>query len=152
MHNCSRYVPGQHLMHRPPFRDPRHTRTTREETTQRFSHKVMWPPMALRIGLLRRSALQNDGLDVPVILQCRTHRETNPKGHLGPNYFLRKSWFLFPPWWSWYALGPSVYLGCTPALITFATGTLQCIGPPGGLMHKKLAGSGGTPREGFTGI
>jgi len=39
--------------------------------------------MALRIGLPRSSALQNDGLDVPVILQCRTPRETNPKGHWG---------------------------------------------------------------------
>ena len=25
----------------------------------------------------------------------------------GPNYFLRKSLFFFPPWWSWYVLGPS---------------------------------------------
>jgi hypothetical protein len=47
--------------------------------------------MALRIGLLRSSALQNDGLDVPLILQCRTPQETNPKGHWGPNYFLRNS-------------------------------------------------------------
>ena len=30
--------------------------------------------MALRIGLLRSSALQNDGLDLPVMLQCRTPR------------------------------------------------------------------------------
>jgi hypothetical protein len=47
--------------------------------------------MALRMGLLRSSALQNDGLDVPVILQFRTPQETNPKGHWGPNCFLRKS-------------------------------------------------------------
>ena len=46
--------------------------------------------MALRIGLLRSSALQNDGLDVPVSLQCRTPQETNPKGHWGPNCFLIK--------------------------------------------------------------
>ncbi len=38
----------------------------------------MRPTMALRIGLLRSSALQNDGHDVPVILQCRTPQETNP--------------------------------------------------------------------------
>ena len=44
--------------------------------------------MALRIGLLRSSALQNDGLDVPLILQCRTPQETNPKSHWGSNYFL----------------------------------------------------------------
>jgi hypothetical protein len=61
--------------------------------------------MALRIGLLKSSALQNDGLDVPVLLQCRTPRETNHKGPTGPNYFLIKS--LFSPWWSCYVLGPS---------------------------------------------
>jgi len=42
-------------------------------------------PIALRIGLPGSSALQNDGFDVPVILQCRTHRETNRKGLWGPN-------------------------------------------------------------------
>jgi hypothetical protein len=47
--------------------------------------------MALRIGLLRSSALQNDGLDAPVILQCLTPQEANPKVHWGPNNFLRKS-------------------------------------------------------------
>ena len=57
--------------------------------------KVVWPPMALRIGLLRSSALQNDGRIVPVILQCRTPHETNPKGHWGPNYFFIKSSFFF---------------------------------------------------------
>ncbi len=50
--------------------------------------------MALRIGLLRSSALQNDGHIKPVILQCRTPQETNPKGHWGPNYFLQTSWKL----------------------------------------------------------
>ena len=64
---------------------------TWRKQTQGFYEKVIWPPMALRIGLLRSSALQNDGLDVPVILQFRTPRETNPKGHWGPKYFLGKS-------------------------------------------------------------
>ena len=63
--------------------------------------------MALRIGLPGSSAMQNDEHIKPVILQSRTRRETNPKGHWGPNYFLRKSLCLFPPWWSWYVLGPS---------------------------------------------
>ena len=36
-----------------------------------FYEKVIWPPMALRIGLPRNSALQNDGFDAPVILQRR---------------------------------------------------------------------------------
>ena len=49
--------------------------------------------MALRIGLPGSSAFQNDGLDVPVILQCRAPRETNPRGHWGPNCFLRNSLF-----------------------------------------------------------
>ncbi len=63
--------------------------------------------MALRIGLPGSSALQNDGHIVPVTLQCQTPRETNPKSHWGPNYFLGKSLFFCPPWWSWYVLGPS---------------------------------------------
>ena len=63
--------------------------------------------MALRIGLLRSSELENDGHIKPVILQCRTPQETTPKSHWGPNRFLRKSLFLHPPWWSWYVLGPS---------------------------------------------
>ena len=46
--------------------------------------KVMWPPMALRIGLLRSSALQNAGHIRPVILQCRTPRETDSKARWGP--------------------------------------------------------------------
>ena len=49
--------------------------------------------MAHRVGLPGSSALQNDGHIVPVILQCRTPQETNPKGHWGPNYFLGKSLF-----------------------------------------------------------
>ena len=87
------------------LRDPRHTRTTREEKKQGFSQKVIWPPMALRIGLLGSSALHNDGLDVPVILQCRTPQETNPKGHWGPNCVLIKSLF-FPSLVVLVCLGP----------------------------------------------
>ena len=56
-----------------------------------FLGKVMWPPMDLRIGLLRSSALQNDGRIKPVILQCRTPGKTNPEGHWGPNDFFIKS-------------------------------------------------------------
>ena len=37
---------------------------------QGFYENVIWPPMALMIGLLGSSAPQNDGLDAPVILQC----------------------------------------------------------------------------------
>ena len=33
--------------------------------------KAIWPPMALTIGLLGSSALQNDGRIKPVTLQCR---------------------------------------------------------------------------------
>ena len=40
-----------------------------EEANKRFYGRVVWHPRALRIGLLRRSALQNGGLDAPVILQ-----------------------------------------------------------------------------------
>jgi hypothetical protein len=47
--------------------------------------------MALRIGLLESSALQNDGHDVPVILQCRTPQETNPKGNWGPILLLNSA-------------------------------------------------------------
>ena len=61
--------------------------------------------MALWIGLLRISALQNDGLDAPVILQHRTPTETNPKGHWGPNCYFIKLLFLNPPCTqSWYTL------------------------------------------------
>ena len=35
----------------------------------------MWPPMALRIALLRSAALQNDGHITPVRLQCRAPQE-----------------------------------------------------------------------------
>ena len=47
--------------------------------------------MALRSGLLRGAALQNDGHIKPAILQCQTLQETNLKGHWGPNFFLRIS-------------------------------------------------------------
>jgi hypothetical protein len=50
--------------------------------------------MALRIGLLMSSALQHDGLDAPVILQCRPPQGSNPQGHWGPNYFFIKSLLL----------------------------------------------------------
>ncbi len=39
--------------------------------------------MALRNGLLRGSALQHDGFDAPVILQCRTLQENKSYGPLG---------------------------------------------------------------------
>jgi hypothetical protein len=45
----------------PGSRDPRHTMTTREEQHIRMLSKSMLAPMALRIGLLTSSALQNDG-------------------------------------------------------------------------------------------
>ena len=64
--------------------------------------------MALGIGLPRSSALQNDGLDAPVILQCRTPQKTNPKGHWVPHFFFIKSLFLLPPCTqSWYTHGES---------------------------------------------
>ena len=65
--------------------------------------------MALRIGLNGFKVIWPQWLDVPVILQCRTPQETNPKGHWEPNYFLGKIIVFFPPWWSWYVLGPSRY-------------------------------------------
>ena len=62
--------------------------------------------MALRNGLLRSSALQTDGLDKPVMLQCRTPQGTNPKGHWGTTCVFIKSLFLFPPCTqSWYTQG-----------------------------------------------
>ena len=74
---------------------------------QGFDEKVIWIPMALRIGLQRSSALQNDGLDSPVILQCRAPQETNPEGHWGPHYFFIQSLFLLPPCTqSWYTQAP----------------------------------------------
>ena len=68
--------------------------TTWRKRKQWFYEKTIWPPMALRIGLPGSSALQNDAHFKPVILQCQTPRETNPKGHWGPNCFLIKSLFL----------------------------------------------------------
>ena len=76
---------------------------TWRKQTQGFYGKTLWPPMALRIGLLESSALQNYGLDAHVILQCRTPQETNPKGQWGPTYFFINSLFLLPPCTqSWY--------------------------------------------------
>ena len=43
--------------------------------------------MALRVGLPGSSALQNDGLDELIVLQCRIPRETTSKGHWWPTYF-----------------------------------------------------------------
>ncbi len=48
-----------------------------------FLQNVSWVSMALRIGFPGSSALQNDGFDVPAILQCRTLQETNTNGQLG---------------------------------------------------------------------
>jgi hypothetical protein len=53
--------------------------------------------MTLRVNFLQRSALQNDGLDVPIILQYRTARETNPESHWEPNDLFIKSFFCFFP-------------------------------------------------------
>ena len=47
--------------------------------------------MALRIGLPGSSAMQNDGHIKPVMLQCRTPRDTNPKGHWGAKLLLEKT-------------------------------------------------------------
>ena len=59
--------------------------------------------MALKIGLLRSSALQNDKLDAPVMLQCRTPQETNPKGFWGAKLLFHKNLvFPFPCTQSWY--------------------------------------------------
>jgi hypothetical protein len=65
--------------------------------------------MALRIGLPVSSALRHDGHMEPVILQCRTPQETNPKADWTPNYFLITSLFLFPSWCSWY-VNPTISL------------------------------------------
>ena len=62
---------------------------------QGFEEKTIWPPMALRLGLLRSSALQNDGRIEPVMLQRRSPQETKPKGHWGPNCFFINSFFCF---------------------------------------------------------
>ena len=73
----------------------------------RFQENAIWLPVALRIALLRSSALQNDGRIRPVMLQCRTPQETDPKGHWGPHYFFRQSLSLLPPCTqSWYTQSP----------------------------------------------
>jgi hypothetical protein len=50
--------------------------------------QVVCPPLALRIGILKGSALPNDGLDAPVSSQCRTPQDTNHKGHWVPKCFV----------------------------------------------------------------
>ena len=62
-----------------------------------FSQKVIWPPMALKIGLPGSSALQNDGHLKPVILQCRTPRKPILRAIGGQIYFLIKSLFFSLP-------------------------------------------------------
>ena len=52
--------------------------------------KVIWPPMALRIGLLRSSALQNDGLDAPVTLAVANSSGDQSLGPLGPKLLFHK--------------------------------------------------------------
>ncbi len=73
---------------------PRHTRTTREETKQGFYCEKIAPPVALRIGLLRSSAPQNNGHDVNVTLQLRIPRDTNFQSYWEPSYLLIKSCLL----------------------------------------------------------
>ena len=69
----------------------------KQKTKILWKSELVWPPMALRIALLRSSALQNDGLEAPVILQRWTPQESNIKGHWGPNYFFKKTLCLLPP-------------------------------------------------------
>ncbi len=66
-----------------------HTKTgyMEDAKTNMLCKKVGLPPIALRIGHLGSSALQNDGFGVHGFLQCRTPQETNPKGHWGHIYF-----------------------------------------------------------------
>ena len=58
-----------------------------------FVKKSFGPPWPL--GLVSRGV--RHGHIKPVMLQCRTPQETNPKGHWGPNCFLIKSLFVFLP-------------------------------------------------------
>jgi hypothetical protein len=103
--------------------DPRHTRTTSDEKNNKtFSKSNLAPsgPKDLRIGIPGSSALQNDGFDVPVILQCRTLRETNHKSYWRAKLLFEKSMCFVRPWWSQYVLAPPPGLmpGCGPPLIT----------------------------------
>jgi hypothetical protein len=73
--------------------------------------KLIWHPMAFRIGLPGSSRLQNYGHIKPVILQCRTLRETNDKIHWVPILFLINFGFCFLP------VGPGIsWVPHTPAL------------------------------------
>ena len=54
-----------------------------------------WPPMALRVGPPGSSALQNDRLDAPVMLQCRTPQEILRA--LGGQITFRENPCFFPP-------------------------------------------------------
>jgi hypothetical protein len=92
--------------------------------------KGIWPPIALRICLPGSSALQNDRPDLPVTLQCRTPRETNPKDHWGPNHFLRKSLF-FRSLVVLVCLGPlrgttiqTHHVGCAVAMLVASLGII----------------------------
>jgi hypothetical protein len=77
------------------FRDPRHTRTTGEETKTRiFSKSELSPNVPWDLSP-EEPALQTDGRDVHVILQCRTPRDTNPKGHWRQIVFFENPCFLF---------------------------------------------------------
>ena len=86
------------------------------------TENVMGVTRGLRIGRAGSTGVEESDQMVPVILQCRTPRETNPKGLLGPNNVSIKSLFVVPPWWSWYVLSPSHALarhGRTRALSRF---------------------------------
>ncbi len=50
---------------------------------QGFYEKTYWPPMALRTGLLRSSALQDDGLDAPCLLHTSDAADDLPRVDLG---------------------------------------------------------------------
>ncbi len=101
---------------------------TRRKQNTRVDENIIWPPMALRIGPLRSSALQNDRLDAPVILQCRTPQETNPKGHWGPHYFFIQSLFLLPPCTqSWYTQCPNHLISQQlEVILNLVVGTTVC--------------------------
>ena len=83
--------------------------------------------MALRIGFPGGLALQNDGLDVPLIVQCRTPRETNPKGHRGPNHFFVKVLVFAKMYWilNIRSKGP---LGRCGGHVVAPAGAIACFG------------------------
>jgi hypothetical protein len=53
--------------------------------------------MGFRIHLLRSSALQNEGLDVPVSLQCRSPQETPILRAIGAKLWFDKIVVVFLP-------------------------------------------------------